>query len=172
MKKLRDVIGLPVVEMETGMQIGEVVEVVLDMDEARVCGFVIAEEKWFASKYAIVFADLFSLGRDAMMVRNQHVMRQLHTILVGDNPYYLRDLVDKQIVTDGGLCLGVLADIGFDNLTGEVQWYQVSDSIVTDLLYGRMIMPLPKTQIVGDDKVIVPEAMASLLHTEKENPEI
>jgi uncharacterized protein YrrD len=168
MKKLRGMIGLPVVETETGIQIGEVVEVVLDIEEAKICGFVVAEEKWFATTQALPFADVFSLGRDAIMVRNQHVIQHLSTILMKDNPYYLRDLFDKQIFTDAGLCLGVLVDISFDNTTGELKWYQVSDSIVTDLLYGRMIMPLPPTQIIGTDKVIIPEAMARLLQTETE----
>lgn len=166
MEMLRAMIGLPVLETETGMQIGEVVEVVLDIEEAKVCGFVIAEEQWFAAKCAIVFDDLCSLGHDALMVRNQHVLRQLSAILMADNPYYLRDLFDKQIFTDSGLCLGILVDISFDTTTGEVKGYQLSDSIITDLLYGRMVMPLPQTQIIGEDKVIVPEVMARLLHTD------
>lgn len=166
MEMLRAMIGLPVLETETGMQIGEVVEVVLDIEKAKVCGFVIAEEQWFAVKHAIIFEDVCSLGRDALMVCNQHVLRQLSVILMADNPYYLRELFDKQIFTDSGLCLGILVDIGFDSMTGEVKWYQLSDSIITDLLYGRMIMPLPQTQIIGADKVIVPESMARLLHTD------
>jgi len=166
MEKLRGIIGLPVLETETGMQIGEVVEVVLNIEESKICGFVIADERWSATKHAIAFNDVFSLGRDAIMVRNQHAIGQLSTILSGEHPYYLRDLFDKQIFTDSGFCLGVLVDIGFDNGTGEMKWYQVSDGIIADLLDGRMNMPLPQTQIIGQDKVIVPEVMAKLLHGE------
>ena len=168
MQKLRYVIGLPVLETETGKQIGEISEVIVDIEAALVCGFIIAGSNWFASESIIAFEDLFSLGRDAMMVRNQHVLRQLNMQVIHNNKYYLRDLFDKQIFTDSGLRLGVLADILFDHITGEIKWYQISDSIITDLLYGRMMMPLPQTQTVGQDKVIVPEGMTKLLHSETE----
>lgn len=172
MQKLRDVIGLPVLETETGTQIGEIAEVIVDIEAALVCGFIIAGANWFASEGIVAFEDLFSLGRDAMMVRNKHVVRQLNTLVIVNNKYYLRDLFDKQIFTDSGLRLGVLADIFFNSNTGEIKWYQVSDSIVTDLLYGRMMMPLPQVQTVGEDKVIVPEGMTKLLHAEAEIVEI
>lgn len=168
MQKLRDVIGLPVLETETGTQIGEITEVIVDMEAACVCGFVIAGENWFAGNSMITFEDLSSLGHDAMMVRNQQVVRSLDSLVKNHNNYYLRDLFDKQIFTDSGLRLGVLADIFFNSITGEIKWYQVSDSIITDLLYGRMMMPLPQVQTVGEDKVIVPEGMSKLLHAETE----
>jgi len=173
MQKLRYVIGLPVLTTETGTQIGEIAEVIVDIQAAFVCSFIIAGAKWFAADSIIAFEDLSSLGRDAMMVRNRHVLRQLHAPqVVHRDKYYLRNLFDKQIFTDSGLRLGVLSDILFDNITGEIKWYQVSDSIITDLLYGRMMMPLPQTQTVGQDKVIVPEGMTKLLHAETEIAEI
>jgi len=166
MQKLRYVIGLPVLETETGTQIGEIAEVIVDMEAAFVWGLIIAGANWFSSENVIVFEDLLSLGRDAIMVRNRHVVQQLNTLVIHHNKYYLRELFDKQIFTDSGLRLGVLADILFDSITGEVKWYQVSDSIITDLLYGRMMMPLPQTQTVGQEKVIVPDGMTKLLHDE------
>lgn len=168
MQKLRYIIGLPVLETETGMQIGEISEVIVDIDAALVCGFIIVGTNWLSSEKIIAFEDSFSLGRDAMMVRNQHVVHQLNTLVMHHNKYYLRDLFDKQIFTDSGLRLGVLNDILFDHITGEIKWYQVSDSIITDLLYGRMMMPLPQAQTVGQDKVIVPEGMIKLLYPEAE----
>lgn len=106
------------------------------------------------------------MGPDAVMVDNQHIVQQVSNIWIADRSYYLRDLFNKQIFTDAGLCLGVLVDISFERTTGEIKWYELSDGIITDLLYGRMIMPLPPTQIIGCDNIIVPEAMANLLHTE------
>jgi len=168
MQKLRFVIGLPVLDTETGIQIGEIAEVIVDIKETLVCGFIIAGANWFASENIIAFEDLLSLGRDAVMVTNQNVVRQLNTLVMLNNKYYLRDLFDKQIFTDSGQRLGVLTDIFFDSITGEIKWYQVSDSIITDLLYGRMMMPLPQVQTIGEDKVIVPEGMINLLHAETE----
>lgn len=172
MQKLRYVIGLPVLETETGMQIGEVMEVIVDIPAAFVYGFIIVQGNWLPSESIITFENLFSLGRDAMMVYNRHVVRPFNPLIKLHNKHYLRELSDKQIYTDSGLRLGVLADIIFDHLTGEIKWYEVSDSIITDLLYGRMIMPVPETQTVGLDQVIVPERMTKLLQTAAENVKI
>jgi len=172
MQKLRSIISLPVLEIETGRQIGEITEVIVDLNAALVCGFIIAGENWLTAEGMIAFEDIFSLGRDAIMVDNQHVAHQSDTKIMQHNQYYSRNLFDKQIFTDLGFRLGVLADILFDSVTGEIKWYQISDSIITDLLYGRMVMPLPQIQIIGADKVIVPDRMTKLLHAEAEHGSI
>jgi len=168
MHKLRYTLGLPVLETETGTQLGEIIESIVDIETTAVYGFVIRGGSLFKAESIVVFEDLVSLGRDALMLRSGEVIHPhpLDSQLL-DHKYYLRDLFDKQIFTDSGLRLGVLVDIVFDPITGEMKWYQVSDSIITDLLYGRMLMPLPEAQMIGADKVIVPEVMAQLLHREE-----
>ena len=171
MEKLRSIIGLPVLETETGVQIGEITDVMVDMKATFICGFIITGNNWLTPDAMIDFVDVVSLGRDAMMVGNQHVRHQLDTQVMQQTTYYLRNLFDKEIFTDSGQRLGVLVDILFDHVTGEMRWYQVSDSIITDLLYGRMMMPLPQNQRIGPDKVIVPDGMAELLNTKTEDVE-
>ncbi|WP_378955596.1 PRC-barrel domain-containing protein [Pelosinus sp. sgz500959] len=171
MEKLGSIIGLPILETETGMQVGEVGELLLDVEGAILCALIINGGNWFASEKIIAFRDLFSLGRDAVMVCNHHVIHELEDFHMTNHTYHLKDLCDKEIMTDTGLRLGVLKDIIFDRITGEIKWYQVSDSMITDVLYGRMLMPLPQVQIVGQGKVIVPETMAKLLHGETEMTE-
>jgi uncharacterized protein YrrD len=164
MQRLRDLVGLPLLETETGTQIGQIRDVVLNIEEARVYGVTIDGDKKDSFEMGIAFIDLLSLGRDAIMVRNHSVIHQCASIFEITSTYYIRELFKKEIVTEDGLRIGMLVDIFFDPGTGEMKWYQVSDSLVTDLLYGRKMMPLPTIQIVGKDKVIVPEKMANLLY--------
>lgn len=166
MNKLSNLIGLPVLETQAGMQIGMVEEVLLDIDQAIVRGIIIDSENWFFQAYGIGFEDLLSIGRDAVMVRGSEVVRDLACFSSSSNIYRLNDLMNKQIYTDAGFLLGILMDVAFDATTGEIREYQVSDSVITDLLYGRQTMPLPQAQVIGQDKVIVPDTMAKLLHTE------
>jgi uncharacterized protein YrrD len=164
MQRLRDLVGLPLLETETGTKIGQVKDVVLNIEEARVYGVTIDGDKKDLFEKGIFFVDLLSLGRDAIMVRNHSVIHQCAAIFEITSIYYIRELFQKEIVTEDGLRIGILVDIFFDTSTGEMKWYQVSDNLVTDLLYGRKMMPLPTIQIVGNDKVIVPEKMANLLY--------
>ncbi|MEN6412585.1 MAG: PRC-barrel domain-containing protein [Veillonellales bacterium] len=168
MEKISSLLGLPVLEIETGRQIGEVYEVVVDIEQAAVCGIILKAANWFAQEQGIEFRNLHSIGRDAVMVRNSALIQELSTF-VSSRSYHLRELIDKQIFTEAGLQLGTLVDIRFNAVTGEISDYQVSDSVVGDLLSGRLAMPLPPVQIVGEEKLIVPESMAKLLHTESDS---
>ena len=170
MQKIKDLLGLPVLETESGTQIGEVKEVIIDLDQAAVRGIIVANANWFTCEQGIEFNDLSSIGRDAVMVRSEAVVQAAAVFAeTADNQVYrLDELADKPIYTESGLQLGMLVDLGFEPVTGEIKAYHVSDGVITDLIYGRMSLPLPQAQVVGQDKVIVPEAMAKLLHTETE----
>lgn len=134
MNKLSHLLGLPVLETETGVQIGEVQEVLLDIDQASIRGIILDSANWFFQTDGISYEDLFSIGRDAVMVRGSEVVKNLATAFSLNSIYQVKDLLDKQIYTETGFMLGILVDIIFDGTTGEIKAYQVSDSIVTDLL--------------------------------------
>lgn len=169
MQKIRDLLGLPVLEIENGTQIGEVQEVIIDIDQASVRGIILSNANWFTNEQGIEFRNLHSIGRDAVMVRTQDVIQEASLFSASDNKvYHLGELLDKHVITESGLQIGILADMIFEPTTGEIKAYNISDGVITDLLYGRMSLPLPQAQIVGQDKVIVPESMAKLLHTEAE----
>lgn len=166
MQKLNDLLGLPVLECETGSKIGEVREVILDLDMAAVWGLLVNLSDRSQSNEGILFRDVFSIGRDAVTLRIKEAVIDLTTFLETESLRSLQKLVNKTIFTEAGLNLGVLVDILFDVTTGEVKGYEVSDGIITDFIHGRMMMPLPQAQVIGEDKLIVPEVMAELVQPE------
>jgi uncharacterized protein YrrD len=166
MQKLRSVLGLPVLETQNGTQIGEAQEVVLDIEKASVLGIIVADASWFTEARGILYRDIFSVGRDAIMVREKDIVKEMSDWQELAGIYRSKDLLDKQIYTEAGLNLGMLTDIIFEGATGEIKGYELSDGLVTDLLQGRLLMPLPQAQVVSIDKLIVPETMAKLLHAE------
>jgi uncharacterized protein YrrD len=166
MHKLRRLLGLPVLEIEHGTQIGEVREVVLDIGQAAVAGVVIAEPTWFSHERGILFGDLYGIGRDAVMIRDTSAVRDLSAAVAAPGVQKLSALCDKQVYTETGDYLGVLTDAVCDPDTGEIRFYELSDGFITDFLSGRLIMPLPPSQVVSENKLIVPEAMHKLLQAE------
>lgn len=163
MLKLRSLLGLPVLEIERGTRIGEVREVVLNVEQASVAGVVIAEPTWLSHERGISFADLYGIGRDALTVRDADAVRDFSAVLGGMGVYTLQALCDKQIYTETGDYLGVVADVACEQATGEIRFYELSDGFITDFLRGRSVMPLPPVQVVGEGRLIVPEAMAKTL---------
>ncbi|GMA99160.1 PRC-barrel domain-containing protein [Pelosinus sp. IPA-1] len=166
MQRMRDIVGLPVIETETGKQISQIEDIVLNIDEAKIYGIITNSAKDLSSEQGISFMNILSLGRDAVMVRNHSVIQEATAFFEVTAIYYIKELFEKEIVTEEGFRLGILVDVFFDTSTGEMKSYQISDSIITDLLYGRKKMPIPKIQVIGKDKVIVPGTMKTLLYTE------
>jgi uncharacterized protein YrrD len=165
MFKLQSILGLPVLERESGMQIGEVVEAILQIERASVAGVVVATPNC-SDNLGLVFNDLVSIGRDAIMVHDGVRLQQVNELPLAANVCYLHDLCDKQVFTETGLLLGTLVDLTCDCDTGEIKYYEISDGIITDLLYGRRLMPLPQAQVVNEQRLIVPESMAKLIISE------
>ena len=163
MQKLRNLFGLPVLITGTGAQIGEVKEVILDLEQAAVRGIVLAGANWFTNDQGVVFEDVFRIGRDALMLRATYAVQELTPAMMPGTVYYLCDLLDKQIYTDTGVSFGILVDALYDSTTGEIKAYEISDGLITDLLYGRKIMPLPQAQVVGQERLIIPDTMTNLL---------
>jgi len=170
MQKLRDVIGLPVLDTESGTQIGEVHEVIMNLAKALICGLAISGPTWFSQERGIIFQDVFGIGCDAVTVGTAAVVQDFAGF--ADNPEILRfrDVCDKMLYTETGVFLGTLVDLLFDPVTGEVRFFEVSDGFVTDFLHGRLVMPLPQTQVIQEDRLIVPEVMAQLLHAANQEP--
>ncbi|MDR3592976.1 MAG: PRC-barrel domain-containing protein [Negativicutes bacterium] len=168
--KLLDILGLPVLETESGTQIGEVQEAVLNLAKASVCGLAVSGPTWFSQERGILFLDLSGIGRDAVIVGSAAVVQDFAVFADKPDIHRFRDIRDKQIYTETGLCLGTLVDIFFDQLTGEIRFYEVSDGFVTDFLHGRMVMPLPQAQVIQGERLIVPEVMAKLLSDSNQEP--
>jgi len=162
MIKLRDCIGLPILERESGSQIGELAEVALHFEQATIAGILVTKCAG-SDAQGLAFEDLLSIGRDAVMVRDGVELKPVAVLWPASQVYYFGDLRDKQVYTECGLYLGTLVDIACDERTGEIKFYEISDGIISDLLYGRRTMPLPRVQVISEERLIVPEGMADLV---------
>lgn len=164
MYRVTQMIGLPVLSLDEGKQIGEVQDLVVDISRAAIRGLLVSDEAWFSEYRIILFVDVFRTGPDAIMLRDASCL-QPSTLFELEGYLRVQDLTDKPIYTETGLYLGRLSDIFFQPLTGELTGYELSDGILSDFLYGRKAMPLPQAQMIHDERLLVPEAMSQLLHS-------
>ena len=172
MQKLSNLVGLPVLITGTGMQIGEVKEVILNLEQAAVLGIVLAGVHWFANDQGVILEDVFRVGRDAIMLRATYAVRELTPAMLPGIIYRHAELLGKPIYTETGVYCGILTDALFDSSTGEIKTYEISDGLIADLLYGRNLMPLPQAQVVSQDRIIIPESMTNLLIPESKRCEV
>lgn len=133
------------------------------MDKSAV--FCIVLEDREPEGMAIRFIDLYRIGGlDAVTVKTKSCIGKLGFNATGMQKF--SEVSDKPVYIEIGVSLGVLMDMYFDCSTGEIKYYELSDSFLTDLVYGRKVMPLPKAQVFAEDRLIVPEIMAELLISE------
>ena len=165
MYRITELIGLPVLSLVDGKQIGEVQDLIVDISKSLLRGLLVSSEAWFADCRFVLFCDIYRTGADAIMLRDASCLLPLDQVDM-QGCFKVQDLAGKTIFTESGLYLGMLGDIYFQRTTGELTGYEVSDGVISDFLFGRKAMPLPKAQLVHSNRLLVPESMAQMLENQ------
>jgi uncharacterized protein YrrD len=150
-------IGLKVVTLDEGQEIGEVHDIIYDPKEQRVRAFLIDPGGWFSDAKVILFDDVKSIGNDAVIVESGNVLKKASDVgekiahIARDDTY----LEKTKIVTEAGNNLGKVTDIFFDAETGRVEELEVSQGGLRDIESGRKRVKIKDIITVGKDATIV-----------------
>ena len=68
MRRARDIVGLPVLELSSGNQVGWVQDIVFDSEQEQVIGLILEGKHFFQSEKGIPFKSIVSVGKDALTV--------------------------------------------------------------------------------------------------------
>jgi sporulation protein YlmC with PRC-barrel domain len=68
-----------------------------------------------------------------------------------------------KIMSTDGRDLGTMIDLYFDELTGEIEGYEVSGGMFADAYSGRSFVPAPETLKIGKDVAFVPSETADMM---------
>lgn len=157
MKRARDVIGLPVISVQSGKQIGTAKDILLGEDW-KIKAVLLETKHWFTSPSCILWQDLVAIGDDAITIEQEEAVTRLDalqgcTSLVNGD----RKLKGLPVLTANGQQLGIVDDVYFDqNLGIKVIGYELTEGFISDLKEGRKWLPLPESVTVGEDAIIVP----------------
>ncbi|WP_426448587.1 PRC-barrel domain-containing protein [Paenibacillus sp. S-38] len=157
MRRARDVIGLPVMCLESGKQAGEVKDLLLD--EKWLVRMLLLETKhWYSDPMCIRAEDVAALGEDAVMIPCEEVIAGLpeevpyRSLICGDCK-----VKGIPVLTANGRELGIVEDVYLQADQGiKVIGYELSEGFLTDLREGRKWLPLPDSVKAGEDVLIVP----------------
>ncbi|MED4603548.1 PRC-barrel domain-containing protein [Paenibacillus validus] len=157
MRRTRDVIGLPVICVHTGKQVGEVTDLLLDEDW-QVQAFLLGAGHWFQEATCVEWEDVIALGEDAVTIKREDAIKPLEAkntwkLLLGGR-HRIKGL---PLLTVNGQQLGVVEDVYLDAKTGKkVIGYELTEGFISDLKEGRKWLPMPDSVKVGEDALIVP----------------
>lgn len=154
MKKGRDLIGLPIINLSDGETVGRVKDVLFNPGTSKVNGVVVDIGGWLKGARKICFQDFVAVGEDAITIADDRVVVKMQPdeecILSSEGA-----VVGNKVMTKDGNELGTIADIIFDPASGAVTHYQLSDGFFQDLFEGRETIALTAEFQYGKDAIIV-----------------
>ena len=154
--KGKDILGLKVITLERGKIIEDVNDLVYDSHTNRVHAFVVDKGGWFSDAKIVLFSDVKSIGRDAIIVQNETAIQRASNTqkdlssIKSDDTHITR----TKIITQEGNELGKVEDILFESDTGEVKQLIVSQGL-KDLHSGKKVINVSDIITLGEDATIV-----------------
>ncbi|EGW40367.1 PRC-barrel domain-containing protein [Desulfosporosinus sp. OT] len=154
MRRTREIIGLPVLDLKSGDSIGWVQDLILDNDRDEVVGILLEGGRFFQSSKGIPRQAIVAIGKDAITVKEKTIEELKGT--------RWSDKVGNEVYTQGGDARGTIEDVFLDDSVEEIVGFEVSDGLFADLLHGRGTILRPHVMINGKDILIVDNQVSPL----------
>ncbi|GMB07459.1 PRC-barrel domain-containing protein [Thermolongibacillus altinsuensis] len=156
MKSSTQIIGLPIISIQNGSQVGKVNSLVINPEKGSVDFLVVEQEDWQISVKAIPFRKIVGIGEFAVTIEEESAIIDLNVIPIAN------ELVNKKIaiknakvMTRKGELLGEAIEFFIDEETGMILGLQLH---VGD---RETILPAKQVLTYGKDIIIVREEAPS-----------
>lgn len=164
MRKSQDVLGLPVIAISSGAQIGVVRDILFD-SEQHLFGLLLESKGWTKRRRFIPADRVTAFGLDAVTVDSEDAMAFLeagHDDVVGicSGKHQLKGM---PVITATGHELGRLENVYFMEEMGTLIGYELTDGFLNDLREGRKTLRVDDQLTWGNDALIVPHNVVSKL---------
>lgn len=158
MKKARDIIGLPVVELDNGEHVGEVRDVLFDAD-GSFHSLLLVKSGLLTNSKVLTKDHINAIGQDAITIQSRQDIVEfrdetglIRSLLSGDVHF-----VGKDVFTQNGNLLGTVEDVYLDTNLNTIVGYEISEGFLVDLKEGRKVLHAHPELMVGADTLLVPD---------------
>ncbi|MGF7184170.1 uncharacterized protein YrrD [Desulfitispora alkaliphila] len=155
-------LGLPVVSLDLGQQLGVVKSLIIDPETVSLMGLVISNKGWLSENRFLPFSKVKSVGRHAVTTESSKSLEKI--VQSSDH----RQLEGVQVLSCQGNFLGTVEEFTIDAETGEIVTLELSGKLINSLLKGKASLPRTALQTMGKD-VIVAVAGAEEKLTDRES---
>lgn len=159
MRRTREIVGLPVLDIQSGDQIGWVQDMVFNDGEDKVVGVLLEGGHFFQSTKGIPRQAIAAVGKDALTV-HQKTVEDL-------NGTRWSDKVGNEVYTQGGDARGTIEDVFLDDSVEKMVGFEVSDGLFADLFHGRGTILQNHVMVDGKDILIVDNQVSPLDQTDE-----
>ena len=174
MKKIEDIIGLPVVDIREGSEIGTVKKVVINPIEGSIAALVIDDGTWYLGAKLLPFTEIAGLGESAITIISSD------SILTVENAPALEQLlrtdvtiIGTKVLTKAGHFEGTVKEILIDK-TGKITVCEIEElnGEISTIPTQRVLTFGKKVLLIADESEVNtatdPEVIAAPAAVEKE----
>jgi uncharacterized protein YrrD len=155
--KGKDVIGLNVIDINTGTILETVDDIAYNPSTHRVEALLVNTGGLFSSAKAIHIDDVHNIGEDAVIVHDSNAIKSVKDL--DDTVHSIADsnkhLVKTNVLTSEGKELGKVTDIYFDSANGTVSQMEVSQGGLKTISEGKKSIKPSDIVTIGADATIV-----------------
>jgi len=145
----RDILGVPLVFSGIGAQRLYVTELAVDPDKGQVVAFLFSEVPGGNPSYLVAWEDVQDIRPEGVLVggpsaatrflgRRHHKREDTGPAPGADGQEWR--ILGQRAITEEGIEIGLVSDIVFERETGRVVGYEISHSVIEDLINGRSFL--------------------------------
>jgi uncharacterized protein YrrD len=160
MRKGKQIIGMPVIGLDSGVKIGIVQDLIYNSAQDKIEGLLLEKGTWLRDGKIIPYSNVCSIGHDAVIVQRSNAVEKASRVSEIKEFYRQNEgMLNVPVMTESGTDLGVVDDILIDEASGEITGYEISGGIIHDLVEGRMKIPKSQFLFVGQDVIIISDRL-------------
>lgn len=160
LRRGKEIIGLPVIDLSSGQRVAEVKDLVCDQSEQRITALIVGRGNLWRKAKIITWESIYSVGTDAVTIASSNVIAPAAKL--AGNQHTGNRYLGKQVLTTSGQYLGRVDDIAVNQISGQIVGCVLTDGIVGDFISGRAIIPLVESAVMSADNMIVPDEPVDL----------
>ena len=164
--------GIAVVSIEQGEKVGVVDNALFDLEKRNVIAFKLIKPGFRrAGGIVITMDDVESIGKDAVMIRDKEMIRELkHERELQDRPD-IGAFTALRVVSQDGTYVGNVATVQIDTKSGHITELEITGGSIIDRIRRNKVIPAQDIISIGSDVVIVPDQHAPKGEPEKDKNE-
>ncbi|RJE48345.1 MULTISPECIES: PRC-barrel domain-containing protein [unclassified Dehalobacter] len=130
MRRMRDIVRLPVIDLNSGERLGWVKDILYNEKDNTVSGIIVEKDSLLTHPLEDMSRDdIVSFGKDSLAVKNPEGKK-----ISGAS---WSQKVGNKVFNGEGDIKGTIGDIYVDNTVQKVLGYEISDGLFADLMKGR-----------------------------------
>ncbi len=155
MRKSKQFLGMPVISLEEGQQVGSIRGLVVNPAFKNVAALIIEQKGWFREQKFIPFSKVHNIGDDAVTI--DRVSRAEKGVSMPEILKLIKErvnVVGSRLVTENGTVLGVVDEYYVDLQTGDIVGLEFSGGTVSNLMKGSAFLDIDYVRTLGSAVIV------------------